>query len=335
MALRAFHANPGIGGFGESTITTPASNYNDFEELSSSYKNKNKKKTKNRKKKHGDDNNDDDKYTRENSNGNGDLLCQIVKELVDNAVDACRSSCSRAYDHHDKEEERRTRNNQKRIKVEISPPPTKDADNDNSILQVTVSDNGCGMESIQDCVNAFHSSKRGDDEEGDNNNININNNTSKNSDNNNNNNHTSGRYGIGLTLCILHAQRCVPNSRVCITTVSAKSKHRTRAIFEVDKQGDSVDCVQEELTQASEDESGTCVSLLVPVSSSDCEIMVIIILRWYIFYWHVYNTRLLTMLHFFFLYLFFCFLSYICIYIYIYIYILGMNSRKTSLAKTK
>jgi hypothetical protein len=289
MALRAFHANPGIGGFGESTTTnTAASNYNDFVELSSSY---NKKKNK----KDSDDSNDD-KYARENyngTNGNGDLLCQIVKELVDNAVDACRSSCSSRYDYHDdeeeggeEEEERRRRQggggvrtsgthnrNQKRIKIEISPPPNDaDNNNNNSILQVTVSDNGCGMESIQDCVNAFHSSKRGDDS------INVNNSTnSKNNNNSNNNNtnntnsknHTSGRYGIGLTLCILHAQRCVPNSRVCITSVSAKSKYRTRAVFEVDKQGDSVDCVQEEVSPVttSEHESGTCVSLLVPVSS--------------------------------------------------------------------
>jgi hypothetical protein len=296
MALRAFHANPGIGGFGESTTTiTPTSNYNDFEELSSSYKSKNNNNNKKRKDDDDDNDNDDDddKYARGNSNGNGDLLCQIVKELVDNAVDACKSSCNSRYDRHDKEEEEEeeerrrqggggrtsTRNrsrNQKRIKVEISPPPN-DADNDNNnyILQVTVSDNGCGMESIQDCVNAFHSSKRGDDDGSDNNNnINVNNNNtnsksnSKNNNNNNNNNHTSGRYGIGLTLCILHAQRCVPNSRVCITSVSAKSKYRTRAIFEVDKQVDSVDCVQEEVTPvtASEYESGTCVSLLVPVS---------------------------------------------------------------------
>jgi hypothetical protein len=296
MALRAFHANPGIGGFGESTTTnTLASNYNDFEELSC-----NKKKKKNRKD-DSDDDHDNDKYGGEDSNGNGDLLCQIVKELVDNAVDACKSSCNPRYDHHDKEEgeeeERRRRQgggegrtrtqnrNQKRIKIEISRPPN-DADsnndnNNNSILQVTVSDNGCGMESIQDCVNAFHSSKRGDDDDDDddesdnNSSINVNNSTSsKNNNNNNNNNnnsenHTSGRYGIGLTLCILHAQRCVPNSRVCITSVSAKSKYRTRAIFEVDKQGDSVDCVQEEVTPVttSEYESGTCVSLLVPVSS--------------------------------------------------------------------
>ena len=299
MALRAFHANPGIGGFGESTTTNTtlaSKNYNDFEKLSSSC---NKKKKKNRKD-DSDDDHDNDKYARENSNGNGDLLCQIVKELVDNAVDACKSSCNSRYDHYDKEkeeeeeeeeeEERRRRQgggggrtstqnrNQKRIKIEISRPPN-DADNNNdnnnnSILQVTVSDNGCGMESIQDCVNAFHSSKRGDDdddESDDNNSINVNNSTNSKNNNNNNNseNHTSGRYGIGLTLCILHAQRCVPNSRVCITSVSAKSKYRTRAIFEVDKQGDSVDCVQEEVTPVttSEYESGTCVSLLVPVSS--------------------------------------------------------------------
>ena len=257
MALRAFHLNPGIGGFGEGT-TTLSTNFH-FD-----------KKTKCQAAEHSSKDADDDnfdsnnKLPKYNSNGHGDLICQIVKELVDNAADACR------YDHNEREGDvcnnsnnSNSNNNHKRIVVDIR-PPQNDPHND-SILQVTVSDNGCGIENVQDCVNAFHSSKRGGDEEGDN----SNNNSS------NSKNYTSGRYGIGLTLCILHAQRCVPNSRVCITSVSAKSKYRTRAIFEVDEQGDSVECVQEELTPVStmttdscntEFESGTCVSLLVPVS---------------------------------------------------------------------
>jgi hypothetical protein len=69
-----------------------------------------------------------------------------------------------------------------------------------------------------------------------------------------------------LTLCLLHAQRCVPNSRACISSATPRSKFRTRAFFEVDKQEDVVKCVEEEVT-ASQQESGTCVSLLVPVST--------------------------------------------------------------------
>ena len=59
MALRAFHDNPCIGGFGgESTVLnrSPESGDGD-EELSKS----------------------------------GDAFCQIIKELVDNAVDACKT----------------------------------------------------------------------------------------------------------------------------------------------------------------------------------------------------------------------------------------------------
>ena len=138
-------------------------------------------------------------------------------------------------------------------------------------------------------MNAFHSSKGGDEKAD---NINVSASTS--------NSHTSGRYGIGLTLCILHAQRCVPNSRVCITSVSEKSKYRTRAIFEVDEQGDSVDCVQEEVTpvsllsskdnaSATENESGTCVSLLVPVSNNDLGITVVRFVRSSLLHRHTFH----------------------------------------------
>ena len=142
MALRAFHSNPGIGGFGEST--TPALNFL-FKEPSSSHKKKKKKKnqtTEHSSKSGG--NNSDDNNVIDHSNGHGDLLCQIVKELVDNAVDACRSSCSRQDDREERHVDTR---NKKRIKVDIRPPP-KDS-SDNSILQVTVSDNGCGMRTFK------------------------------------------------------------------------------------------------------------------------------------------------------------------------------------------
>jgi DNA topoisomerase VI subunit B len=193
MALRAFHANPSIGGFGgESTSAILL--------LDSRKKKRNVG----------------------NLQQNGDALCQIVKELVDNAVDACET-CETDDKNH-------------RVKVEILPY------NDNDeILQVTISDNGCGMTNIQNCVNAFQSSKG--------------------------NSKTAGRYGIGLTLCLLHAQRLVPNSYGCITSATRETRHFTRALYFVDTRGDSVECQKtEKIPKTNKAESGTCVSLLVPVS---------------------------------------------------------------------
>ena len=99
-----------------------------------------------------------------------DAFCQTVKELVENAVDACCQSSSS--------------NVHQRVKTEIN-------EQDQNTLQVIVTDNLSGMVDIQECVNAFKSTK-GKDE-------------------------TVGRYGVGLTLCVLHAQRLVPNSYACIT----------------------------------------------------------------------------------------------------------------------
>ena len=289
MALRAFSNNPGIGGFGESTPvlfhgdTIDTRKRNERRQRQRQKQNKDTASSFNTKTQvlerssgDGDDNSDDGSTTnRGYSNGDGDLLCQIIKELVDNAVDACRSPYNSECGEHNEE---RGENYKKRIRVDIRPPATNGGFNDNStaassskehrdgVLQVTVSDNGCGMENIQNCVNAFQSSKGGSQVTSNYNNNNNNSNSSSSS------NHTSGRYGIGLTLCLLHAQRCVPNSRACISSATSKSKYRTRAFFEVDKQGDSVDCVQEEVTPmsnnstTSEQVSGTCVSLLVPVS---------------------------------------------------------------------
>lgn len=284
MALWAFHNNPGIGGFGESNHpvlfdgerihTTTSKKRNGRRErtkkqskeasLSSNCENRVPNGITSR---HDGDSGDGDAVCctankNEYSIGEGDLICQIVKELVDNAVDACRSTLS---DNENFLSESSSRGNQKkRIRVDIKPFTTSggvvgvstsagpsNGQHRDGVLQVTVTDTGCGMENIQKCVNAFQSSKDGDRDQ---------------IVRSHNNNNTSGRYGIGLTLCLLHAQRCVPNSRACISSATPKSKLRTRAFFEVDKQEDVVKCVQEEVT-ASQQESGTCVSLLVPVSN--------------------------------------------------------------------
>ena len=97
------------------------------------------------------------------------------------------------------------------------------------------------MEDIQSCVNAFGSSKHGGDAE------------------------TAGRYGIGLTLCLLHAQRIIPH-KTCITSATKNLQYLTRAYYIVDTDGDSIICDRTEtIPKTKHDESGTCVSLLVPV----------------------------------------------------------------------
>jgi signal transduction histidine kinase len=153
MALRAFHANPCIGGFGGES--TPALRLVDHPR--------------------GDKSEPCQPSTEDFLNG--DVFCQIVKELVDNAVDACT--------REDDDENKSTSKN-KRVKVEIKPD---DSAKDSSALQVIVSDNGCGMENIQNGVDAFQSSKT--------------------------NSRTAGRYGIGLTLslALMHASR-LPQKRL-------------------------------------------------------------------------------------------------------------------------
>lgn len=187
MALKAFHDNPCIGGFGGESTVAFLNSENDKNQKNSL------------------------------TESSGDALCQIVKELIDNAVDACV--------------------NGGRVKVEVYA-----YEHDDSILQVKISDTGEGMEDIQACVSAFQSSKASGGQ-------------------------TAGRYGIGLTLCMLHAQRLVSNSYSCITSATKDQNNYSRAFYVVDTNGDSVICKKtEELPKPSEGESGTCVSVLVPVS---------------------------------------------------------------------
>ena len=182
MALRAFHCNPCLGGFGG--------------ESSGAWSDRDQ----------------------------SDAFAQIVKELVDNAVDACSAAKHNGGD-------------KKRVRVTLA----EDVSSSNACL-LTVSDNGCGMSNIQACVDAFSSTKT---------------------------KQTAGRYGIGLTLCLLHAQRLVPGSKATITSGAKRSKQFVRASFLVDTDKDKIKCVQEEkLPKTVKGESGTTVSLVLPVSFS-------------------------------------------------------------------
>lgn len=159
-----------------------------------------------------------------------DAFAQILKELVDNAVDAC-SSTSNSEPNTDP----------KRVRVTIEKFEEKEGDKD--LLEVTVTDNGSGMENIEDCVEAFRTTKGRDE------------------------GRTAGRYGIGLTLCLLHAQRLVPNHYATITSATATQEHFTKASYVVDTERDKVKRVKREtFPKLSPEESGTAVKLLVPVS---------------------------------------------------------------------
>jgi hypothetical protein len=177
------------------------------------------------------------------------------------------------------------------------------------ILRVTVLDNGVGMEDIEICVDPFRTTKA----------HNSNKNNSKSKDDSKKGaiaGQTAGRYGIGLTrkikatlysffvagttlsfltlffgpfsvspfaVCLLHAQRLVPNSRASIQSTTAQQSYWSVVNCVVDTDGDSVRCfpnVDHTMMSSNDDsppvvgrrpksfatESGTAVSVLVPVS---------------------------------------------------------------------
>jgi|AntRauTorckE5430_2_1112549.scaffolds.fasta_scaffold03504_3 hypothetical protein len=219
MALRAFRCNPALGGFGNETGLL----HETRENVTTGKSQKQKRRT-------------------GNSNCSGDAFAQILKELVDNAVDACGYICDT-----DREE-----STIKRVRVNIEKVETSiadDANEDRELLRVEVNDNGCGMDDIEKRVSVFNSSKGvnelgGKDPQG------I---------------ETAGRYGIGLTLCLLHAQRLVPNSCAVITSTVRGSSSITRAKFVVDMDRDSVICVEKSnIEKENVEGSGTSISLLLP-----------------------------------------------------------------------
>jgi predicted ATP-dependent serine protease len=191
------------------------------------------------------------------------------------------------------------------VRVEIKPTQISISDGDENdddddatksmeCLRVKVSDNGCGMEDIDACVSAFRSTKNGVDtgdidgqcssqQQQSRGKQNKNGKQSKSkskkkkeSSSSANNNHasssssssyTSGRYGVGLTLCLLHAQRLVPNSVTLIVTSTKSSDYWTIRRYRADTDKDEIVCLKEErLPKIDKEECGTIVEVLVPVS---------------------------------------------------------------------
>ena len=74
---------------------------------------------------------------------------------------------------------------------------------------------------------------------------------------------TAGRYGMGLTLCLLHAQRLVPNSCALIKSATPSAKVWTKEKFVVDTINDRIISVEEETLSKNTNESGTVCRLHV------------------------------------------------------------------------
>ena len=219
-----------------------------------------------------------------------DAFCQIVKELVDNAVDACSVAVRKENCMHSKKHSVKKNMHQntkkltnagddvlptKRVRVviesftdrlETSSSSVKETEKGRELLRVTVSDNGCGMNDIQACVGAFHSSKAHNfiQEKG----AKCMSDHSRNASDNFSSNEmqTVGRYGIGLTLCLLHAQRLVPDSCASIQSAISCDNEWKVVTAVVDTDMDKVQCFSRDgIPKSSPTESGTSISILVPV----------------------------------------------------------------------
>ncbi len=316
MALRAFQSNPAIGGFGGeggSQLDYIAQNNNNEDRTT-----KNATTSQIKEQSTSADPNNDAKHQQQHPSASSqlgsescDAFAQIVKELVDNAVDACAKN--NGNDIIGKENEHPSSSppvSSKRVRVEIKPTQISidnDDENDDNrggattttmeCLRVKVSDNGCGMEDIDACVSAFRSTKNGVDT---NNSIDGEQCSSitqprydkqkksgdetskskgkkkkscgsttnhKHASSSSSSSYTSGRYGVGLTLCLLHAQRLVPNSVTLIITSTKSSDCWTIRRYRADTEKDEIVCLKEErLPKIDKDECGTIVEVLVPVS---------------------------------------------------------------------
>jgi SagB-type dehydrogenase family enzyme len=220
--------------------------------------------------------------------GDSDAFAQIIKELVDNAVDACNSNHSSRDDC----------GIVKKVRVIIKQVGSDDANqgidefttkrgrtqtnschddsdcaglvnqNRQELLRIEVTDNGCGMANVEKCVSAFSSSKNGDSTKNSVGSTSISEvDEAMNSNRSLEEGRTAGRYGIGLTLCILHATRLVPNSCVVIKSTVEKSGFINKFKFVVDTQRDNILCIgREKYAKKEKNSSGTTVALLLPVS---------------------------------------------------------------------
>lgn len=173
-----------------------------------------------------------------------DVFPQVLKELVDNAVDACRDD--------NNEEIRRVRvqieNENFFLPSDTANSGSESVRNAQEVLRITVTDNGCGMEDIEKCVCPFESNKT----------------LRQDSSCHEDRSQTAGRYGIGLTLCMLHAQRLVPHSHTTIKSAIASAPTWTSVKCVVDSEQDVVHIVDKRHLPKDENKSGTAICIVVP-----------------------------------------------------------------------
>eukprot|EP00579_Thalassiosira_antarctica_P016455 CAMPEP_0201929266 /NCGR_PEP_ID=MMETSP0903-20130614/22623_1 /ASSEMBLY_ACC=CAM_ASM_000552 /TAXON_ID=420261 /ORGANISM="Thalassiosira antarctica, Strain CCMP982" /LENGTH=1108 /DNA_ID=CAMNT_0048467989 /DNA_START=71 /DNA_END=3394 /DNA_ORIENTATION=- len=311
MALRAFQSNPSIGGFGGESLFSrlqgPIQFASSQSRIGDKHPNAAGRRGAGAASRTARPSSQDDIDPAKNSGGqfaagSCDAFAQIVKELVDNAVDACVHAEKKISDGNENTEQeekimKRVRVTMTSVEVEVpGRPNTNDEDPATSVtenietmecLRIDISDNGCGMENIDDCVTAFRSNKNGATKQGDN----FRNSkktgekseeatkcnakkkkgskkqksSQKQTPSDSNENYTSGRYGVGLTLCLLHAQRLCPGTGACITSATASADEWTRAVYEPDTGVDDIVCKKKEnFPKEIEGESGTTISILVP-----------------------------------------------------------------------
>ena len=281
MALRAFISNPSIGGFGGESAAGIGGQQDKTGRADFATRNNTARTL---------FNDDTTENIVEESENSCDAFAAIVKELVDNAVDAC--ACAPADKAEMKNDnDMNAERSIKRVRVIITAANVPVISNGNGgsktmrCLRVEVCDNGCGMEDIDCCVSVFSSSKNAAMKK------NIDSQESQNRGKKRkskgkikpmyeqtslpspiNEKYTSGRYGVGLTLCLLHSQRLVPGTGACITSAVASADEWIRATYEPDTDADNIVCKKKERFPKLVGESGTTISLFVPVSIS-CKVI--------------------------------------------------------------
>ncbi len=282
MALRAFLSNPSIGGFGgESSLSLPQPQTRIGRQLGRAdfATGSNTARTL--------FNDDTIENFVEEPDDSCDAFAAIVKELVDNAVDACACAPANKAAMKNIDNDMNAERSMKRVRVIIS--AAKDPVTSNGkggprkmrCLRIEVCDNGCGMEDIDYCVSVFSSNKNAAMKK--NIDFQVSQTTGKKLKSKGeirpmpdqscvpspiNEKYTSGRYGVGLTLCLLHAQRLVPGTGACITSAVASADEWIRATYEPDTDADNIVCKKKESFPKLIGESGTTISLFVPVSIS-------------------------------------------------------------------
>ncbi|KAL7471192.1 hypothetical protein ACHAXS_011493 [Conticribra weissflogii] len=222
-----------------------------------------------------------------------DAFAQIVKELVDNAVDACACACTYSNGGASVTSMKGSKNSAsnrdgiencehssddnkevcRRVRITIA----EEVFNGMEVLRITVIDTGCGMQNIDECVTVFSSSKNGQNDgndaikEGRKNGSKFQSKrkglakVKERENESERDKHTAGRYGVGLTLCLLHAQRLVPGSEGIIQSAIAAKSEWEKATYVVDTEKDEVVCKRRvHIPKGRKEESGTSISLLVP-----------------------------------------------------------------------